>query len=112
MMKNSSSTVLRHVTFPFSYNNSDDNIPGHKSKVAAWAALSRFSGYENLIEELSGDGINDLDNIITLWSPVHTKFGCLRVWLDRDEVRSFSFTELTHRTRAKTSTYGMSDIPS
>jgi hypothetical protein len=49
--------------------------------------LERFSGWK-LLDQLNGDNINRIENVITLSIVAHHYFGKLDVWLDAVEVRT------------------------
>ena len=57
------------------------------SQAAAWSVLSTLSDV-NIIEELAGNHINRLENIVSMTSPFCLHFGRLYLWLKPVEVSS------------------------
>ena len=55
--------------------------------------LERFSGWK-LLDQLNGEDINRIENVITLSIVAHHYFGKLEVWLEAVEVRT-TFCEFT-----------------
>ena len=54
-----------------------------------WQALRQFAGPE-ICDELEGQNIDSLENIIILEKNVHVEFGKFNLWFTPDEVHSFS----------------------
>ncbi|KAH7906958.1 hypothetical protein BJ138DRAFT_1161323 [Hygrophoropsis aurantiaca] len=52
--------------------------------AGVWAVLQRF-GLEYLMDELNGDKIHRLENIITLRPDLHSLFDTLDLWLEEDQ---------------------------
>ena len=51
--------------------------------ATAFAVLARF-GQIDAIEELNGDNMHRLENVLTLNSDAHTLFDTLKLWLERN----------------------------
>jgi hypothetical protein len=50
--------------------------------ATAFAVLARF-GQIDALEELNGDNMHRLENVLTLNSDTHTLFDTLKIWLER-----------------------------
>lgn len=60
-----------------------------EQKKKIWQALRNFAGPE-ICDELEGQSIDALDNIIVLEKNAHVEFGKLNLWFTPDEVHSLS----------------------
>jgi hypothetical protein len=70
----------------------DPIFPQPKYTAGAWAIIQRF-GNISVIDELNGDSINRLENIITMAADVHGLFDTLEIWFE-ETVRHFNAVEL------------------
>lgn len=57
--------------------------PPHR--VACWQALTLFSGWGDLLDDLVGENINRIENIMTLSLDAHDVFGKMQGWLEARE---------------------------
>jgi hypothetical protein len=58
----------------------------------AWALLARFGGApDDILNELNGEGIHRLENMMILAQPVHNRFDRLNLWLEAVDVSSVIF---------------------
>jgi len=71
-------TQAVHV-LPFSPNEASTRIEAQRPS-AIWEIIKKFSGIQ--LNELSGDRINCLENVITLCYDAHIAFGNLSTWLE------------------------------
>ena len=53
----------------------------HEFAASLWTILKCF-GYEDLPKRLNGDGINCLDNVMTLDPVIHDWFDRLEIWFE------------------------------
>ncbi|EPQ51994.1 hypothetical protein GLOTRDRAFT_140473 [Gloeophyllum trabeum ATCC 11539] len=77
-------TQCAHI-FPESTNRdfSDNEKLEYASRV--WAVLERF-GYPSIKDQLLGDRIHLLDNVLTLDPTMHSEFDALQIWFEATDV--------------------------
>lgn len=54
---------------------------------ALWAMITMFSGIQT--DELDGNNINRIENVLMLTSAARTSFCTLKIWLEPVEVRIY-----------------------
>ncbi|KZT10242.1 uncharacterized protein LAESUDRAFT_721578 [Laetiporus sulphureus 93-53] len=79
---------------PFSLNDFEEtNVPTLANKTAIWTALQAFSG--RILDGLKGNGINSLENVLTLEACMHQMFGELVLALEPVEAKPNVYRILT-----------------
>ncbi|KZT10290.1 uncharacterized protein LAESUDRAFT_418736 [Laetiporus sulphureus 93-53] len=86
-------TEAAHI-MPFSLNDFEEtDVPMMAKKTAVWAALQTFSGCP--LDGLRGDGINSMENVLTLEAYMHQMFGELILALEPIEAQPNVYRILT-----------------
>ncbi|KAF9230563.1 hypothetical protein BU15DRAFT_91086 [Melanogaster broomeanus] len=79
-------TYCAHI-FPKSTNMniSGDGNSKHDYGASMWAVMTRF-GYKYLPQELNGNNIHRLQNILTLNDTMHEQFNTLKLWFEPTDI--------------------------